>query len=283
MQTFAAFFKVSFYSQKRMVMRTLILSLFSSLVFFIACTGTTESKPSANQNNPALPPGTISAIVAISDLNCWVEQGQFLVTGVCDNGADEWQKIWLTMIPMAADGQVLKVNGDTSSMFATFSDAVPPRGRTSFFVSWPLTAFSGTPDTCIVKGAAALPLTAGPILVAGEKSGVKIMMPATPDDTVTVEKAWQVNVMVENPLDMNAAHPKVEMLLYGKDQRLWFATVLDPDDPQQKNYVNAERGGSMEPKEKRRIGANVFYDNLPQALKAQKIGRVEFQPFEARQ
>ncbi|HRI61290.1 MAG TPA: hypothetical protein PK228_16230, partial [Saprospiraceae bacterium] len=83
--------------------------------------------------------------------------------------------------------------------------------------------------------------------------------------------------------DMPAAHPKVEMLLYGKDNRLWFATVLDPEDEQQKQNVSAERGGSMEPKEKRRIGANVFYDGLPKALKEQKIGHVEFMAFEARQ
>ncbi len=169
-------------------------------------------------------------------------------------------------------------------MFATFSDAVPPRGRTSFFASWPLSAFSGTPANCIVKGAAALPITAGPILVASEISGVRILVPQKPGDTVNVEKAWQVNVIVENPLDMPAAHPKVEMLLYGsKDKKLWFAMVLDPDNEEQKRYVDAERGGSMEPKERRRIGASVYYDGLPVALKEQLIGRVEFQPFEARE
>jgi hypothetical protein len=266
-------------------MRTLILTLILGITLFFACTNSVENRPNTTglSDNPALPSGTITAIVTISNLNCWVEQDQFLVTGICDNGSDEWQKIWLAMVPMDASGRLLKVNGDTSSIFATFSDAVPPRGRTSFFASWPLKAFSGIPDTCMVKGAGALPMPAGPILVSAQQSGVRMIVPQSASDTVGVELAWQVNVEVENPLDIQALHPRVELLIYGKDQRLWFATVLNPEDPQQSQYVNAEKGGPMEPHEKRRIGANVYYDNLPQALKDKKIGRVEFQPFEARQ
>jgi hypothetical protein len=266
-------------------MRTLILTLILGITLFFACTNSVENKPNTTglSDNPALPSGTITAIVKVSNLNCWVEKGQFLVTGICDNHSGEWQKIWLAMIPMDAKGRPLKVNGDTSSIFATFSDAVPPQGRTSFFASWPLKAFSGVPDTCIVKGGAALPMPAGPILIVAEQSGVKMIVPENANDTVGTEIAWHVNVMVENPLDMQALHPRVELLIFGKDQRLWFATVLNPEDAQQKQYVNAEKEGPMEPKEKRRIGANVYYENLPQALKDQKIDHVEFHPFEARQ
>ena len=266
-------------------MRTLILTLILGITLFFACTNSVENQPNTTglSTNPALPDGTITAIVAVSNLNCWVEQGQFLVTGTCDNHSGTWQKIWLAMVPMDAEGRPLKVNGDTSSIFPTFSDAVPPQGRTSFFASWPLKAFSGIPDTCIVKGGAALPVSAGPILVTAEKSGVKMIVPGKEGDTVGVEIAWQVNVVVENPLNLQAFHPRVELLIFGKDQRLWFATVLNPEDEQQKHYVNTEKEGPMEPQEKRRIGANVYYANLPQALKDLKIDHVEFQPFEARQ
>lgn len=266
-------------------MRTLILTLILGITLFFACTNSVENQPNTTglSTNPVLPSGTITAIVKISNLNCWVEQGQFLVTGTCDNVPGEWQKVWLEMIPMDAEGRRLKVNGDTSSIFPTFSDAIPPHGRTSFFASWPLKAFSGIPDTCIVKGGAALPVTTGPILVATERSAVKMLVPGKETDTVGVEVAWQVNVVVENPLNIPALHPRVELLIYGKDQRLWFATVLNPEDEQQKPYVNAEKDGPMEPQEKRRIGATVYYANLPQALKDQKIDHVEFHPFEARQ
>ncbi|MBV6443579.1 MAG: hypothetical protein DYG98_18840 [Haliscomenobacteraceae bacterium CHB4] len=266
-------------------MRTLLLTIISVFTLFIACTNSTENqanKTTASQS-PILPAGVISAAVEVSAVNCWVEQGQFLVTGVCDNRDTEWEKIWLKMIPLDAKGRRLIVSGDTASIFPTFSDAVPPLGRTSFFVSWPLTAFSGTPETCIVEGAAMLPMGPGPILVSGEQSGVRILVPAKPGDTATIEKAWQVNVTVENPLDLYAYHPRVELLLYGKDKRLWFATVLNPEDPQQKEYVSAEREGAIEPKGRMRIGATVYYDNLPAALKEQYIGRIEFQPFDARQ
>ncbi len=261
-------------------MRTLILILISGITLFFACTNTTENKTTGA--NSVLPHGTVSTNVNISNLNCWVEEGQFFVIGICNNDAHEWQKIWLAMTPLDAEGRPMKVNGDSSGVFVTFSDAVPPRGRTSFFASWPLSAFPAPPDSCIVKGAAALPLTAGPILIAREQSGVKMLVPEKPGDTTQLERAWLVNVVVENPLDMMSAHPKVEMLLYGNDNRLWFASVLDPEDEQQKQYVKAERNGPMEPKERRRIGTNVYYDDLPKALKEQKIGRVEFLAFEAR-
>jgi len=262
-------------------MRTLILTCIPGFLLFFSCKNTAVDKQT-NNKGISLPPGTITAIVSISELNCWVERGQFFVTGICDSKADEWQKFWLKMTPMDAEGRPLKVNGDTSSMFVTFSDAVPPYGRTSFFAGWPLEAFSGTPDSCIVTGAAALPVNPGPILVTSAQSGVRMLVPASPGDTVNVEKAWQVSVTIENPLDLPAYHPRIELLLYGTDKRLWFATVLNPDDPDQKSYLFSERQGAMEPKEKRNFGANITYDNLPQALQSKKIGRVEFQPFESR-
>lgn len=283
MKTFAPLFlRFHHFIIETTAMRTLILTLVSGIAIFLACKNTPKN-PSGNGNNLTLPPGTITAIVTISNLNCWVENGQFLVAGICDNDSGEWQKFWLQMIPVDAEGRRLKVNGDTSSVFQAFSDAVPPRGRTSFFVSWPLTAFSGIPANCTVKGAAALPLPEGPILVVSEQSGVRILVPQKPGDTVNVEKAWQVTAVIENPLDLQAYHPRLEVLIYGKDQRLWFATVLNPEDPQQKDYVSSEKEGPMLAKEKRRIGATIYYDNLPKALKEQTIGRIEYQPFEARQ
>ena len=267
------------------IMRPLIFTLILGITLFFSCTNSVENQSNnpAVAANSALPYGTITAITTITDLNCWVEQGQFLVAGVCNNESGEWQKIWLDMTPLDANGRRLKVNGDSSSVLPTFSDAVPPHGRTSFFAAWPLSAFSGTPDSCIVKGGSALPVSSGPILIAVKKSGVRVIVPQAPGDTATKEIAWQVNVTVENPLDIKAYHPRTELLIFGRDQRLWFATVLNPEDEQQKQYVKAEKDGPMEPHEKRDIGANVFYDNLPKALREQTIDHVDFYPFEARE
>ena len=222
--------------------------------------------------------------VSITAMNCWVEQERFFVVGICDNLSNDWQKIWLRMTLMDKAGKPLTVNDAADAVFPTLSDAVPPRGRTSFFAEWPLDALSGTPDSCTVTGAGAVLMPPGPIIVATEQSGVKMLVgEKVGDSLVMVEKAWQVSVVVENPLDMQALHPRVELLVYGTDQLLWYATVLNPEDPQLKSVINAEREGPMAPQEKRRIGAYVYYDKLPQALKDKKIGRVEFQPFEARQ
>ncbi len=259
----------------------MIFNLFWSITLLFFYTNCNETPP-----KPALlpPQATAPLNVSISDLNYWVESDRFFVVGICDNLSNDWQKIWLRMAPTDPAGKPITVNDASDAVFPTFSDAAPPRGRTSFMVEWPLSAFSGTPDSCTVTGGGAAAMTPGPILICIEKSGVKMLVGEMMGDSlVMVEKAWQVNVLVENPLDVQALHPRAELLLYGTDQRLWFVGVLNPEDPQQQQSVKAEREGPMAPQEKRRIGANVFYNSLPQALKDKRIGRVEFHAFEARQ
>ncbi|MCW5920849.1 MAG: hypothetical protein KIS77_00750 [Saprospiraceae bacterium] len=267
-------------------MRKLISSLFLGLTLFFSCTNGAEKQINTLSAGPlSVPPAdTISAQVSIVDLNCWVEQERFFVAGICDNLSSDWQKIWLKMSPLDAAGNPLTINGEASASLATFSEAVPPRGRTSFFAEWSLKTFSGTPDSCIISGNGAQVLAAGPILVTGEYSGVRALYPEQVGDSViSVEKAWHANLVIENPLNLVANHPRVAMLLYGTDNRLWFVTVLNPEDSLQRAYVSAERQGPMQPQEKRRLGAIITYDNLPSALKENKIGRVDFQPFESRQ
>lgn len=265
-------------------MRSVVFASVLCLTLFSFCTNTTP--PTANALVPSstvsMPANAGPANVSISSLNCWVEKGQFFVTGICDNASDEWQKIWLRMAPLDHSGNPLTIDGTPGAVFSVFSDATPPRGRTSFFAEWPVTAFSGTPDSCIITGAGTILTAPGPILIAMEDSGVKMIVSDTVDGKlVSVEKAWQVNVVVENPLDRQADHPRVELLIYDSDDRLWFVTVLNPEDPNQKQLLNMEKEGPMLPHEKRRFGAVIYYDNLPQALKDKKIGRVAFQPYNA--
>lgn len=271
-----SFFEISF-------MRTLILTLVLGITLFLSCTSGVENPNNVTTPTPAMKLDTTLTNISISELNCWVERGQFFVVGICNNLSDDWLNVWLNMAPLDAKGKPITVNGAETATFPTFSDAVPPRGRTSFFYEWPLTSFPSLPDSCIVTGAGSIAMSPGAILVATEQSGVKMLVPATPGDTAaTVEKAWQLSVTVENPLDIEAAHPRLELLLFGTDKRLWFASVLNPEDPNQKEILKAEAEGPMAPKSKRRFGTQVFYDNLPQALIEKRIGRVEYQPFNAR-
>lgn len=283
---FAPFFNfLSGFILEISIMRTVAFISMLCLALFCFCTNSpspTANALTAAQQNP-MPPDAAPANVVISDLHCWVERGHFYATGICDNAATEWQKIWLKMEPFDKSGKSIQINGGPDAVFTTFSDAVPPKGRTSFFAAWPLEAFSGVPDSCAVKGAGAELAAPGAILVVLENNGVRMLVPDTigVDSLISVEKAWHVTAIVQNPLEYQAARPRLELLVYGTDNLLWFATLLNPDDPAQKQLLFAEREGPMEPQEKRRFSVSVTYDNLPQALKDKKIGRVEFQPFNA--
>jgi hypothetical protein len=99
----------------------------------------------------------------------------------------------------------------------------------------------------------------------------------------TEERAWQITGSISNPLDLVAAHPRLEILVFGTDNKLWFSTLLNPEDPASKPYFKFERSGPIKAKEERPFTMQVYYERLPGALKAQKIGRVQILPFEARQ
>ena len=267
-------------------MRTLILSLVLGQTFLFFCTNcagnqTANVEPPVNATAPGLPADTLSAVVTISDLNYWIERDQFFVAGLCDNLSVDWQKISVQLAAFDGSGKQISINGAPTVQFPTFSDAVAPRGRTSFFAGWPLSAFSGKPDSCVVTGGSAVQMNPRPILVVSERSGVRVLTPEKQGDTLSnVERAWQVSIMVENPLEVTAYHPRVEALIYGTDQRLWLATLLNPEDPQQKAYLSVDLEGAIPPKGKRRFSTSIFYDNLPESLKRLKIGRVEYQAFE---
>jgi len=244
----------------------------------------TEKKPAPNRPLQAelLPTNAKSIEIKISNLNSWVEHDKFFVTGICSNLTSEWQKIWLEAVPMNQAAKPISIAKHSAVVIPTLSDAVPPNGRTSFFASWPLSAFSGVPFSCKVKGAGATPQVSGPILVVPMVNAMKMLVPPAPDQPATVEKAWQVSGSVSNPLPLIAAHPRLEVLIYGTDNRLWMSTLLNPEDPTIKQFFHFEREGPLQPNEDRPFTLQIFYEGLPQALQEKKLGRVEILPFEAR-
>ena len=229
-----------------------------------------------------LPDNAVTPDVRVSDLNCWVEQGQFFVTGICSNESASWQKIWLKAEPMDLSGKNLTIHGAPSALLTTFSGAVPPKGRTAFFAGWPLSEFAGMPDSCRISGAGALQVSPGAILLMEEVSGVKMLTSHQAVEAASDEIAWQINAVLNNPLPTASEPPRLELLLYGTDNRLWYSTVLNPDDPQMKKIVSLEKYGPLQPGERRRVGVYAYYDGMPQALKSLKIGRVELLAFEER-
>ncbi|MBK6995607.1 MAG: hypothetical protein IPH31_12020 [Lewinellaceae bacterium] len=212
-----------------------------------------------------------------------MEKEHFIVTGICSNTSGKWQKIWLEAIPLDAIGKPLSISRHASVIVATFSDAVPPNGRTSFYASWPLTEFSGKPASCNFKVAGAVPQDPGPILANSGVNGIKMFEPSVAGQAAPTERGWQVSGTISNPLEMVASNARLEILLYGTDNKLWMSTVINPDDPAIQPVFSFDRPGPMQPREERGFSLQVYYAGLPQALKDIKIGRVEIWPFEARQ
>lgn len=254
------------------------------LVLFFSITACTEKTPNVVRPLHAnlLPEAAKTIPGNISQLNCWVEQDQFFVTGICSNQSASWQKIWLEVTPLDAEGKPLTIEKHNAVILSTFSDAVPPNGRSSFFGSWPLSAFSGVPNASSVKIAGAITQNAGPILVASKINSMKMLASTAPDQPATEEIAWQVNGSILNPLPTIANHPRLEVLVFGTDNRLWLSTLLNPEDPASQVNFQFARKGPLQAQEDRPFTLQVFYASLPKALKEQKIGRVEILPFEAR-
>ncbi|MEO6758794.1 MAG: hypothetical protein ABIO24_05010 [Saprospiraceae bacterium] len=231
------------------------------------------------------PAGLVQTIATITDLNCWREQGVFFVTGICANNSDNWQKIWLRMEPMDSTGRSINITNTSSYVFSAHSEAVPPRGRTSFFYGWKLEDFGGVPDSARMFVAGGEPRSPGAVIIAQEPTGVRMMAStASRDDPgVMKEVGWQCGMVMNNALDSVARHPRAEILLYGTDNRLWLSMVLNQEDSEQRSFVTVDGEGPLQPREKRHLDCKMYYYHLPNRLKQIMIGKVEFLAFDARE
>ena len=255
--------------------------LLACSAFLLTCCKPEAGKKEAGQEMPA----NASMIpVEITQLNCWKERGNFYVTGICNSQSDQWQKIWLRMAPRDSTGKPLFYSGEAGIVFPVFSAAVPPRGRSAFFQGWSLKNFSKIPDTCRVVCAGAITTEPGPILLVEGLSGVRMLAPVNPDSDTSAhkEQGWQISADLSNPLQMKAEQPCLELLVYGKDNRLWFANMIKLSDPRLGQVVQMEGKGPILPGTKRHFGTQVSYGRLPRELNKQKIGKVEIFAFEER-
>lgn len=264
--------------------------LFCLSLFGLQCKNQSAPPPAAPVETKPLLPGElpanlVQANITISALNCWREKGVFFVTGICDNFSDDWHKIWLRMEPMDSTGRSITVGNLPSAVFAAFSEAVPPRGRTSFFYGWKLEDFAGVPDSARLFAAGGEPRTPGAVIIAQEPSGVRMMASApTPNGPgVPKEVGWQCGLVLHNTLEVVATHPRAELLVYGTDQRLWLSMVLNYDDATQRSFITANGEGAMQPSEKRQMDCKLYYYHLPDRLKQIMIGKIEFLAFDARE
>lgn len=252
--------------------------IFCVLLSFFACKNNpSEGNISGDSDRNLLPTGVVPTEAALVDVHCWTDGTNFYVAGLATNEADgpEFRRVWLHLLFSDAAGNAVKLNNKATATVALLSEAIPPRGMSSFFAGWPLSAFSATPDSVRLSDASGLMVPAGAILLAENVGGIKMIV--TPQgekpDSTRREQNWQVTGTINNPLDRTARAFACEALIYGTDNKLWFTQWLTPLDSSR--VLQENRTGPLQPGEKRQFGILVTYDGLPKQLQDIRIGRVD--------
>lgn len=271
----------------RNVFAILIATLVSLCFFDASCTDDASSTPgvfdyAASINSEPLPVTADTAKVAFRDDNGWVENGLFCVAAIVDNQKAAWQRIWVRIELLDSTGNVLLINGDSSLVVRAVSDAVPPLGASAMFSVIPLDQVSGgILATYRLSGAGATLQREGPILLMSDFGGVRIQRPDPTDSTKVIETAFQATGTIDNPLNMVAEHPRLVLLLYGQNDRLYFVQNLNPEV--EHPLFKMEREGPLQPLEKRKISCPISYEKLPAKLREWMIGRAVFQAYTTRE
>lgn len=261
---------------------TLSICLFSS-----ACDGSSgaakslaESAGSADKSVNVLPANPDSAHVDFRDLNYWTENKLFCVASLVDNLGMTWQSIWIRVELLDSAGNRLQIYGDSSMIMRTVAEAIPPRGASAIFAAIPFSEVTGgIPVKCRLSGAGAVEQAPRPILLSNDISGVRMQKPDPNDPNKVIELAYQASATVENPLQMDAYHMRVVLLLYGKDNKLYFVQMVNPEDPD--TVIKLDRTGVMLGTERRKMTCPIVYKQLPQKLQEVLIGQVDVQAYEA--
>ncbi len=287
-------------------MKILNTAIFAAFLLAIGCSTCQQTgEESANANKPGearpaaptpidpsernkgihVPDGGIEPQVNIVDLNYWYENQQFTIVGYCENHATNWQRLFLKVSFTDAQGKPLQVNDQPICYIPVASGVVPPSGRSAFSWTWDAFVFSGgTPAKCEVSGAAAFPVSAGVQLVALDPNAVQAMAVQNVPLSDTTQKAkpigTQVSCTVYNPFEQEAKRPMTQVVLWGKDKKIWWAAVAPVDSSDV--VIVSEHAGPMKAKEKRKVGTGVLHSAMPQGFQNAGFWKVEFLPFDLR-
>ena len=259
---------------------------FALLTFMEACNFTSDTSK-VEQEDTSMPKTAKVAKAHLTDVNCWSEGDMFYAAGIIDSDDFFWKRFWVELEIIDTNQQTVLVLADSFTIVPAHSWATPPRGRTTFFGSWKLADLKGTPDSVRLKSAQGVELNAGAILLVSDQKGVRVLenlasveSPEKMKLDSTNEIAWTISGTLENPLPQYAERPCIDVLLYGKDNRLYFTQAIDLNVDT--TIIKSAAWGPMLPNEKRGFGMNIGYDALPAPLKKLKIGKVDILGFEKR-
>lgn len=259
-------------------MRMIFSALLGAALLFSAC-----KNASKELSGNGMPEGLTNAEVTLSDLNCWVDAGDFYVVGLCSSTSSDWQRVWLAVQPLDKKGNPITINGAAMDAVPTHSEALPPQGKTSFIKKWPVSALSAVPDSFRVVGQGTLAVGPGPILQIENQKALKMLSNATNDTAgVQVELAWQILGLFCNTGQEVAQKPRLEVLVYGGDDKLCYSRLINPEEPEIGRYYREASKGPLAAGEKREINVNVAYVHMPGRVNKYKISRVELLPFNGR-
>lgn len=217
----------------------------------------------------------------VNTVHVWVDKEQVFLAGIISNTSAEWQRYWLEATPVNQIGRPIIISRNPSVVVTPQADAVPPSGRTSFLATWPVSNFSSIPHSFTFKvwGQAQKP---GPILAIPMTSAIQASVPQPTGQGLKPEVVWHMSGTINNPLNLVAEHPRLEVLVYGMDNQLWFATVLNTEDQEMRKLFQWDREGPLKPKEERPFNLQVYTIGMPEALKDMGIKKIDLLPFNAR-
>jgi hypothetical protein len=263
-------------------MRTIRFSALAAALLLTFCFCKQNSAADSNQIT-TLPADSKKVDFVLADVNCWIEDGFFHATGLVDSRENTWQKCVLGLQPLGANGQALKVNGDTISGVLPHSPAIAPRGRSVFYTRWPVSSIEGgAPDSIRLAVTMGTEVDAGAILLLDNVSAFKIMVGPADSSAPQTERGWRATGTLNNFLaNFPANTPALSVLLYGTDKKLWFAQPLDLNADT--TLIKSSVYGALPPATTRQFGLGIEYENLPKPLQAIRIGRVEFLGYDKRE
>ncbi len=223
----------------------------------------------------------------ISGLNYWSENLKFVVAGMVENPTNKWYRFYLKVTFRSASGQPVKVNSEDQVYIPVATSVIPPLGRSSFCWNFDQFAFSEPVASCEItvaggtKEAEKLQLSASDQSMLNAKSGIA-SDPSKSADSSDMAKAeilgCQVSANIYNPFDKPVMKPMTQVIIYGKDQKIWYATVAPIDSSDQ--MIFAAKSGPIQPKEKRLIGMGILFQALPAELQKVGVLNIELLPFD---
>ncbi|MBU6343335.1 MAG: hypothetical protein KGS48_17700, partial [Bacteroidetes bacterium] len=110
------------------MIRSILILSFSILIAASACESKADAPGVSASTQLQMPDKAKPSPISVDDFNCWIENGNFYVTGICNNQDLYWNQVWLRVEPLDAEGKPISMKSGVSDVIRVLSDVVPPSG-----------------------------------------------------------------------------------------------------------------------------------------------------------